>query len=617
MSKLFSLLLFSGILSGLAAAEITTTMPALTTKRAYLPRKESGYTFVGNIEQTAYAAFQTPSCIHFQPVNPSHNPELYIALPPELELLKVFRGIALEQTGKWRHDGREFDLYRAVPGNGASKYTFLWELKRQLPAGTRLTGYYWGKWSKGEQPPQKLDIAVVDIPRVKAFRKIPVWWSMPGDFFAMLPEMKHLKAAGFNFIDIWVYLNPEETAWGEANLNAIRPLAQAAGLGEMGWIQEWWWHRGQKTPEGMATMADGSKSDSQLCLSYRGEWYQNLLQQGRLLIDRGIYCHVTDPEMYSQGDRLCCCDRCEKAFREYLRKNRPDATFDNLRDLANRPEENPAAAALWREFKCRQYAAFFADYRKTMEQYMRSRQLDPAQFRFMIYSTYHRAYPGFYDFADYRESKIYTHALEDPALLAEVFDFIAPMSYTEVFANYQPYDMLTTRKDVLALRKIMNDRVAVAPILSTGYPYTYAFDCDLNAAMLKCAILEAIAAGARGFGFWGECPLDANDLRVIAETVGMLSPYEELLLTARPDDTQVQADTAMARCLASPHGKIVLISEYSDRPLTVRVKVQGSDTATVRDLHTGEIAGKLTPEIREFTIKLDQERAKLFHIGKD
>lgn len=614
MRRIFTLLALFCV--ALLQAGVVTTMEPLTTKRPYLPRKKAGYAFISNIEQIAYTAYAHPTCIHFMPINASRKPVFYLALPKSIRLDGVFRWIDLNASGTWEHEGKVFNLYVATPRPNASKYTFLWTLTENLPEKTHLTGYYWGKYDKGEQEPQKLDIEVVAIPDAKPLRRMPVYWSMPGDFFKMMPEMKSLKASGINAIDIWTYLNPDERAFGESNLDSIRPKSSEAGLTEIGWIQEWWWHKGRTTEDGQALMADGTRTAEQLCPSYRGEWFQKLVESGKILLDRGIYFHSTDPEMYSKGDELCLCPRCTEAFKKHLAKTK--IPFVPLKTLAASPKEHPAQAAAWADFKSEQYASFFRDYRKAMEAHLKSKGLAPKLFKFMIYSSYHRSYTGFYDHPDnYRECPIYSRALEDPAKLADIFDYIAPMSYTEVFANYKPYDMLMTWKDTVSLRRIMGDRTAVAPILSTGYPYFYAFDCDINAEMLHYVILEAIAGGARGFGFWGECPLDANDQKTIAQTVNMLAPAEEIIMEGRPDDTLAKAENAMVKCVSGPKGSLLLVSEYSRNPLTISVSVSPTLKGKVKELPSGRVIATLDGKKSTFSVTLEERcRAKLFTITK-
>ena len=125
--------------------------------------------------------------IHFMPVNPSHKPKLFIALPPEVRLQGAFRDLAVEKAGKFSHDGKELDRYRINAGPRASKYTFFWRLAKSLPEGTELQGFYWGEYAKGKQAPRPLKIKVVSIPAVKQFRQIPVYLSMPSDLTRNIP----------------------------------------------------------------------------------------------------------------------------------------------------------------------------------------------------------------------------------------------------------------------------------------------------------------------------------------------------------------------------------------------------------------------------------------------
>ena len=88
-----------------------------------------------------------------------------------------------------------------------------------------------------------------------------------------------------------------------------------------------------------------------------------------------------------------------------------------------------------------------------MEQYMKEKGIREP-FRFMIYSSYHRSFPGFWQYEDYRKSHSYLMTLEDPQTFVGVFDFVAPMVYMDVYANYEDYDMLLPWRDTAVLRRI-------------------------------------------------------------------------------------------------------------------------------------------------------------------
>lgn len=594
---------------------IVTTMPPLTTKRPYLPRRQSGYAFASNIEQIAYISAGQSSMIHFMPVNPSHKPELFIALPPEIKLQGAFRDLKVEKPVKYSYKGREMEKYRITAGPRASKYTFFWSLEQSLPEGTELEGYYWGEWSKGKQPPQPLKIRVVAVPEAKPFKHIPVYLSMPNDFYAEYPDTAGLRRTGFNYLDMWTYLTPDETDWGVSLLDTTLAKTRKAGIGGIAWIREWWWHRGQKEPDGMATLIDGQKVNDMLCLSYRGKWYQALIDQGKYLIDRGLYFHSTDPEMYGKGDKICFCESCKKRFKDYLKKNAENIAYEDPAVFEKVPEQHTELHRLWNAFKCWSYTEFFAEYRRAMEQYMKEKGIKEP-FRFMIYSSYHRSFPGFSHYEDYRKSHSYLMTLEDPQTFIGVFDFVGPMVYMDVYANYEDYDMLLPWRDTDVLRRITENKVPIAPILCGGYPFTYAFGSDLNAEMLRYNMLEVIAGGGRGFGFWGECPLDAADMKAVAQVVNMLSPYENLILSARPtSNVKVLSANAIVKRLESPQGSLILVSEYSRRPLEVEIECPVNSPSRVVDTATGKVLGQITSARPGFKVHLDKDRAVMLYVG--
>ena len=593
-----------------------TTMPPLTTKRPYLPRRQSGYAFVSNIEQIAYISAEQSSMIHFMPVNPSHKPKLFIALPPEVRLQGAFRDLAVEKAGKFSHGGKELDRYRINAGPRVAKYTFFWRLAKSLPEGTELQGFYWGEWSKGKQAPRPLKIKVVSIPAVKQFRQIPVYLSMPNDFYAEYPDTEGLRRSGFNYLDMWTYLTPDESDWGISLLDSTLAKTSKAGVGEIAWIREWWWHNGQKEADGMATLIDGKKVSNMLCLSYRGKWYQALIDQGKYLIDRGLYFHSTDPEMYGEGSKICFCESCKKRFGDYLKKKAADVAYEDPAIFEKNPEQYAELHRLWNAFKCWSYTEFFAEYRRAMEQYMKEKGISEP-FRFMIYSSYHRSFPGFWQYEDYRKSHSYLMTLEDPQTFVGVFDFVAPMVYMDVYANYEDYDMLLPWRDTAVLRRITGDKVPISPILCAGYPFIYAFGSDLNAEMLKYNMLEVIGGGGKGFGFWGECPFDAADMKAVAEVVGMLAPYEKIILEGKAEGkVTVCSGNAVAKRVTSPAGSLLLVSEYSRRPLKVELECPVTERSRVIDLSTGRQIAEITETQPRFTLNLGKDRAVMLYIGR-
>ena len=255
------------LLAARTRRQVVTSMPPLTTKRPFLPRRQSGYAFASNIEQIGYVAPAMRSMIHFLPVNPSRKPRLFIALPRSIRLTGGFREFTIGTPVEQTIEGASCVVYPVIAGPRASKYTFFWEGDTSLHAGQQLTGYYWGEWDGGKQEPQPLRIQVVELPVCAGFKELPVYLSMPNDFFTSFKELSFLRKQGFNHIDIWTYLNPEEKEWGMKLLEETDQLAKAAGLSQIAWIREWWWEKGKNAKDGMATKLDGGGTASMLCLS--------------------------------------------------------------------------------------------------------------------------------------------------------------------------------------------------------------------------------------------------------------------------------------------------------------------------------------------------------------
>lgn len=589
----------------------------LITARPVLPPKKSGFAFSGNIEQIAYVAAETPSMIHFLPINPSHKPDLILALPEGIRLLGGFRNFQFVQLGTENIEGEKYNLTRIVTGPASSKYTFIWQAENSLPASGKknFKAYYWGEWNNQKQERQALNIELIPVPAVTSFKTIPVWLCIPSDLAAMWPDMNALKDCGFNYLDVWSYTRAgsERDSWGGKALLKTQGKCKEADINLIVWVREWWWAEAIKTKEGKAMFIDGSPADT-LCLSYRGPFFQEWIEQGKYFIDNGIYFHSTDPEIYREGEKICFCPNCIFEFKNFLKKNYPELKYKNPIKFESNPKEYSELHNAWNDFKASRYAGFFAEYRHQMEEYMKEKGLNKL-FKMYIMSTYHRSWDSFYGFDNYKESPVYLKTLEDPIKLSKIFNIIAPMAYMDVYANYRDYDMLSTWKDTISLRKIVGDTASIAPMLCTGYPFVPAFDCDTSAEMLKYNILESFIGGGKGFSFWGECPFDAKDMKVTAEVVGMLSPYEEIILTGTPSDNiKAISGNAFAKRLESPNGSLVLISEYSKDKISAKISCPVKNSSQVIDLTTGKEVAIISVEKPVFNIELDNERAHLFLI---
>lgn len=642
----------------------------LNTNRNRLPNGANDFAFVSNQEQVAYVSDDTASMIHFQMAQqqPSFrgnvaapDPELRLLLPDGIEVLGGIRNVDVQPWGyQPTINGTKFtNAWRVIPNGNASKFTLTWkaDASKNWSEGQALEGYFWGHSAQGTQTFQPLDIQVVDVPETKSFSTLPVWMSVPSDLTYEWKDSNKASTAeafsriGINQMDLWSYLwdgdvsgstaRANQTRYGEKWLVESQKKLANAGIQTVPWNRDKWWREAARVdPTSRSTLTNGkaallnetSGTDYSLRLTYNedndgkgGTFFQEWIEQGKDLIDRGFYLHSFDPEMYRNGDAIGYDPATLEAFESYYAQ-RTRADYVDPRTMAAQPGKWAEAEDIWAEFKAYRYTKFFLDYRQAMEAHMDSRGIDRTKtpFEMKALTTYHRQWAGLDEFEDYRESPVYTKTLEDPKMLAEVFDYISPMSYPDIYANGKDYDMKRTYKDTLAMDELVQNssrRTEVTPILSAGYAFQAGFDADVSAEMLKANILEAVIAGAYGFGIWGETKVDALDMKAIAQTVSMLQPYEDILLTGKPSDRAIaKGGNAFVHRLEGKRGSLILVSDYSEQPKSVSVKVEGGPSAKVIDLDNPDIELSQVYRLNgstEFSTELSNEtgRVKMFYVG--
>lgn len=631
----------------------------LSTAEIARPDGANDFAFVSNHEQVAYISQEVPSMIHFQPGDAENLPqELRLALPSGVEVLGAVRNLevyhdrsAVEEIQGTDGQTTQFtNIVRIKTLENASKFILIWKANQgaDWPEGKRFLAYFWGYSKAGAQAYQPLVIEVVKVPEAKPFKTLPVWLSLPSDLIYKWPDTPEastdaFRQIGISSIELWAYVRgrvlpgssrSDREAFGHDWLKTSAAKLKASGIETVPTGSDWWWRSAQQTEVGRATTLEGEPA-AELRLTYNddadgtgGEYFRDWLEQGKYLIDNGFYFHGLDPEMYREGDLIDYSPATLAAFETYYQNQTSDRYIEPER-LAKNPGKWPEAERIWNQFKAHRYSQFFVDYRAEMEGYMDRRGFDRSQtpFQLRALTTYHRTNRGFVGYLDYTQSPVYTQMLEDPQRMAEVFDYLAPMIYVDIYGEGDFYDMKLPQEDTAVLRRLTADSprgTKISPILSAGYPFMADLESDVSAAMLKANILETLAAGGYGFGIWGESPIDALDMKAIAQTVGMLSPYEDILLEGTPTDgVRVYSNRAFASRIAKENEEetqsLVLISEYSEQPKAVTVELAGRKNDVVIDLASGEEVPRLlsADSLVKFQTALNDEkgRARMFYVG--
>ncbi|MDD4060196.1 MAG: hypothetical protein PHW08_05770 [Kiritimatiellae bacterium] len=594
------------------------TIPPRLTEIPRLPSDQSGFLLVERAEAEASAFQGLPTPVAFGCINPRHKPALILELPADMRLHGGIRGLTFSDPEETVREGKPYKRHRITMANPAQMWCrILWSSERVFE--TPENAYYWAEWGGGQkQPEQTFALRALPCPDVKPPERMPTYLSLPSDLAeAWLKSGADPTRLGLNMIDIWPYTRGR-SASGAQGVRRIMELARPLNLNIGAWAGEWWWADARsRDPEGKS-MDWGGRQGQQLCPTYRGRYFQELLDHGHFLIDLGIRRHVFDPEIYggpASVREVCYCARCREAFAAWSKTAHPGLPAADPRQFMQESSPNADLRAAWLEFRAMNYAAFFATYRQSMEAYLAEKHPEDRSFWMLVMNAYHRGRDSYHGHEDYRDSPLYVDSLEDPVMLAKSFEVFSPMIYPDIYANYGPYDMLLPWKDTLSLRKLVAPR-DVAPILTGGYPYSSAYDSDFPSSAMQAQILEAISGGARGFGIWGVCPTDAADLQAVAKAIAKLTPVESILMEAAPIESlrDVNGQT-FVKGVASEQGAAVLVSDYSTLPKTARVRYDGlKGSMSVTDLASGKSLGTITPDSPEFTVELTDDRARLFQL---
>ena len=281
------------------------------------------------------------------PINNLNVWRLYFGPVPYL----TFRGA----VGKLRKNGTDyrrfvFHIPRTKPGyvRADLKYPCVLPLHTILPPGDIPPMYLYAAWEGGRQ--EALEIKGKVLPfQAKGiqFKKLPIGlWGTPfnGDIRSYCKNLGvnqvsgHLEEDGFPAVikDACSRLHPN-VEW--------HPYPNAI----------WWKH---KWPKQIAfTRPDGTQNARYPCLSYRGsEWFQDR-ELARKITLKGLPGITLDIECEIYNG--CFCERCRKAFKSWLGKNRPDLAYSDPRDMSKNPAKRPGLRKAWTAFTGRMMSEYY------------------------------------------------------------------------------------------------------------------------------------------------------------------------------------------------------------------------------------------------------------------
>ena len=353
----------------------------------------------------------------------------------------------------------------------------------------------------------------------------------------------------------------------------------------------------------------GKKVGGLCCPTYRGGDVLALIAQGKAAIDLGVYEHGFDPER-GDGKDICFCPRCLSGFQDYLKKN-SRLEYKDPREFMKAPGKYAEHHKLWARFKVEKENEKYRMYREEMLKYMGGKEIDRNKLVLFL-----AAQPGWRDQSGWPNT--IEKSLQDPLILKDIFDYYCPMIYIEINGRFRmAADMLEVAEEVRGIIEYSKGKVAVTPTLSVGYPYSQLVGNFEPNGMMKYQILEAFAAGAKGFVVYSEGWFDALDMKCVAEAMQQVIPVESIIAKGKPiEEGRIRDlnDTTFVKGIQCEEGAVILVSDYSTQPKEARIEYKVGRPSEVVDLSTGESIARVSPSNAIFEVKLGKDRAKLIQV---
>lgn len=476
------------------------------------------------------------------------------------------------------------------------------------PGETRY-GYLWTEWEGGKQEPQVFAIETLKTEEVIPPKRFLAGTALFGEEAVFWPDFcENYRKLGMNFIDLWEFptilmadwQNPSATcASREPGLKEFVERCKKEHLNISGWVAANYSGLGgdwpAKTEEYLQSLAIDINGKTHLrnlaCPSYRGPGFEKLISSDAKLLDYGFTWLEFDDEEFTPGDDNVCFDqRCKDRFKGWLAKKYPDLEYMDPSIFERNAETYEKLHKAWWDFKSDMIA----------ERYDIMTTRIGKQYIYLNYLSYPSGCSKMYDYEK----------------MANSMQYILPMLY-HVISNKSPN---WVGDETYLGWKQTKGKAKIVPAIGC-YEANPEIARDRAAALsheLKYVILEAAASGGKGFIYWPGRALDGLDWKYMAEAIRIVGQIEDIVMEGTPSEKAVLADApapgVRVRCVQSDKGTVVMVSEYSDKALHLKVRYETAKKVKVIDVDTGAAIADISPENPVFTVSLDKERARIFKI---
>ncbi len=421
-----------------------------------------------------------------------------------------------------------------------------------------------GGWSS---PEMELPVRAVEVPKAPRLKRILTglgWWSAADT--AQWPEaLEAWETFGMNSFPMFSkWMKEDDPNWqlvekarerGFFLVNIDSPLHPLVD-------------QGKRHPEVFHQLDRGS-AGTQLCPSYRGEWYQKEIRRFAAAMGRARPDFASaDIEVWGWRGPFDSpkCTRCQEDFKA-------------------------SGLASWDEWMMTKGSAMWKDFVSAAREEV-AKAGGP---KFEI---------GGYDF---RPGAAYQNVWSVDQLYPEWMQ----SSQVSTYSCLYPYHLQLIGDEVREDRAKI-DLSDVLPWLTPGDAGTFPGEAFL------WALLEGYTNGARGHYFWSSRVWDCESLIAYNEAVRAIGPVEDLIVDGELVGEAASMDPP-GRLSGMQHGDemVLLVSDYFGRSKgMLRLRLRAQARSAVRDLLTGEvIAAEVPAGEQELTVSLGGSRARLLHVG--
>lgn len=514
-------------------------------------------------------------------------------------------------------NGQECKRYQfslpGITGHPMPEGPYIVFFETSLPAGTKTTCRMYLKWKDGQQVPKTYEIEVIEVGRMKPFKKFisGMYYAAPEILLQWMPENLGtlLPKLGINTLDYEPNpVNPYEVGPKESVKHSrgewydmLNAEARKGGLfgstqlcATVPYWQGWTSYGKDQDVESRAMNINGAPVMDErwsncysICASYRGREYQKWLSS--LLNSSTIQKYklswiALDCEFWTRKawDDACFCKRCLDGYVKYCVQKHPGVKPGNPIEFMKSAKDNPKNAEMWKEYREWTKHDFVGTVRREISAVVSKSGGQSSPKSGVVISDW---------------------ILPSPH---------SPFDYFEM-NFYWPLPKVMERCDKFGeMCKSMRNLIG-----SCSFGQSCTEDTFLTVQDMRYKIYECAAAGVQGIRWHHVYALDMLKLKNLVDGLRSIQPFENIMLDGMYHGA-MPCDQKGVTAAGTRFGDemLVVVREYNTKDkISSVVTLRCNGQAVVYDCHTGETLGEVSPETPRITVAIDAERARLFYVG--